>query len=316
VTGAEGPRWSLLTRLTRDGKVVRGRDGWLFLANDTNDVMSQHAGTRTLSAEEMERWVAVLEERTQRLGERDVPYICLIAPDTHAVYREKLPAGFEPARERSIHRLLQRLGDGEFAARVIYPLEELVREKPKRWVYSAFDSHWTEFGALVAYRRLMKDVSDLMPVRQLDPADITFTDQKRPAELLFKIGVERDIEHLHASFPVHARLVDDNEVENQGSFAVLECDDAPPTTCVLFGDSYTHAMLPFLAESFRRLVFAHTPWLDYELIERERPDIVISLFAERFLIYVADDSYGITIEDLASKKLAEGATRPRMPMWD
>jgi hypothetical protein len=75
-------------------------------------------------------------------------------------------------------------------------------------------------------------------------------------------------------------------------------------------------MLPFLAESFRRLVFAHTPWVDYELVDRENPDIVLSLFVERFLIYVPDDSHGITIEDLASKKRADGTMRPRMPMWD
>jgi hypothetical protein len=105
-------------------------------------------------------------------------------------------------------------------------------------------------------------------------------------------------------------------VENQGSYAVTECDDAPSTSCVLFGDSYSLAILPYLAESFRRLVYAHCPWHDYGLIEREWPDVVVSLFAERFLIYVPNDSHGETVASLARRKIAQGSMRPRMPMWD
>jgi hypothetical protein len=306
----------ILTRLIRDDKVVRGRRGWLFLANDSNDVMSQHSGERTLSPDEIERWRAVLEERTARLAQNDVPYLFLVAPDPHSVYPEMLPDGFVRTPLRPVHRLLAHLEQTGSPARVIYPLQELVAEKPNRLVYSPFDTHWTDFGALVAYSRLMKDVKTHVSVRELDPAQVGFTTRMMPGELRFKLGFEGDVEHLQADFPVHARLVEDNEVENQGSFAVLECDDAPPTICILFGDSYSWAMLGYLAESFRRLVFAHSPWLDYGLIERERPDIVISMLAERFLILIPDDSHGMTVDDLARAKLSEGATRRRMPMWD
>lgn len=305
-----------LRRLIGDNKVVRGKRGWLFLANDSNDVMSQHAGTRTLSAGEVERWRVCLEDRTARLGEKGIPYLCLVAPDTHSVYPEMLPEGFEATHWRPIHKLLLRLHETGSPARLIYPLEELVAEKPKRLVYSAFDTHWTAVGALVAYTRLMKDVREEVPVRELDPAQVSFTTRLMPGELRYKLGFDDDVEHLQAVFPVSARLVDDNRVVNQGSCAVIECKDAPRTRCILFGDSYSLAILPYLAESFGRLVYAHCPWHDYGLIEREQPDVVLSLFAERFLIYIPDDAHGETVAGLARRKLSQGLTRPRMPMWD
>jgi hypothetical protein len=305
-----------LRRLIGDNKVVRGKRGWLFLANDSNDVMSQHAGTLTLSADEIERWRGCLEGRTEKLAEKGIPYFCLVAPDTHSVYPEMLPDGFVPTQWRPIHKLLFRLHETGSPAKLIYPLEELVAEKPNRLVYSAFDTHWTAFGALVAYTRLMKDLKTVAPVRELDPAEIRFTTRMMPGELRFKLGFDDDVEHQQAVFRVSARVLEDNQVPNQGSYVVIECEDAPATRCLLFGDSYSLAILPYLAESFGRLVYAHCPWHDYELIEREQPDVVVSVFAERFLIYVPDDAHGATVAALARRKLEQGSTRPRMPMWD
>ncbi len=85
-----------------------------------------------------------------------------------------------------------------------------------------------------------------------------------------------------------ARLVSDNRVFNTGRTIVYECPGAPGS-CVLLGDSFSYRMLPFLAETFGRLVFVHRPTLDYELIAEERPDVVASLLTERFLVRVPFD---------------------------
>ena len=60
-------------------------------------------------------------------------------------------------------------------------------------------------------------------------------------------------------------------------------------SCVLLGDSFSYRMLPFLAETFGRLVFVHRPTIDFELIAEERPAVVASLLAERFLVRVPFD---------------------------
>src|SRR5207249_7057239 len=61
----------------------------------------------------------------------------------------------------------------------------------------------------------------------------------------------------------------------------LECPDAPPTTCLLFGDSYTYPLIKFVAESFGRLVFAHSANVDRHLVEEVAPDVVVTRSEER-----------------------------------
>ncbi len=308
-----GPFWA---RNIRDGKVVRGKGGWLFLANDSSDVLRQHAGELTLSAEDVQGWQELLEARQAMLSARRIAYFFMVAPDTHSVYPEKLPEGFEPTPERPIHKLFNHLGDVQSSAQIIYPLKEMVDEKPNALVCSAYDTHWTEFGALIGYERLMEEVRKAAAVRQIPREHVLFHTRMMPGELSVKLGFGEDVEHLLGQVYARARLLEDNRVFNRGSLAVLECEQAPPTTCILFGDSYSLMMLRFLAESFRRLVFAHSPTIDYGLIERERPDVVVSLLAERFLIKVPDDREGPTVEEVAREKLAQGRLRQRLPMWD
>ena len=74
-------------------------------------------------------------------------------------------------------------------------------------------------------------------------------------------------------------------------------------------------MLPFLAASFRRLVFAQLPTLDHMLIEEVRPDLVVSVVNERFMIFIQHDAGAATLQDLASEKVAAGTLRERMSEW-
>jgi SGNH hydrolase-like domain, acetyltransferase AlgX len=309
----DGQLWS---RLIRDGKVIQGKEGWLFLAHDSSDVLLQHTGERTLSPEEIDRWQALLEERTDRLARMGSSYVFLVAPDTHSVYPERLPDEIVPAPERPIHKLIRSLEQNGSSAKLIYPLAELVAKKDEMDVCSPFDTHWSEFGAFVAYTRLLDEIRQQVPVRQVAPGHVLYYTRMVPGELSVKLGFDEDVEQIAAALYKRARLIEDNCVFNRGAHIVLECDEAPPTTCVLFGDSYSLMLLRYLAESFRRLVFAHMPTIDYELVEREQPDVVVSLLAERFLIEVPDDANGDTVGAHARVKLENGNTRQRLPQWD
>src|SRR5204863_7452093 len=86
----------------QDGKVLRGRDGWLFLAGDTNDVLGQHTGELRLEAEQLERWRLVVEQRKRMVEEMGAHYVFGVAPDTHAIYPDKLPDGVQPAGRRPV----------------------------------------------------------------------------------------------------------------------------------------------------------------------------------------------------------------------
>jgi hypothetical protein len=112
-----------------------------------------------------------------------------------------------------------------------------------------------------------------------------------------------------------ALLVFDNCVVNNGAMLITECPDAPPTKCLLFGDSFTGQMLSFLAASFRRFVFVHLPIVDYELVARESPDVVISVLNERFMVIVPNDVTGKGFREQQREKLNAGMVRSRTTTW-
>src|SRR4029079_12133322 len=86
-------------RTIRDGKVTYGTDGWLFIADDSNDAFAQHTGAQRLDDADLDRWVELLERRQGLLRDRSCEYVFLVAPESHSVYPEKLPPGTAHATE-------------------------------------------------------------------------------------------------------------------------------------------------------------------------------------------------------------------------
>jgi alginate O-acetyltransferase complex protein AlgJ len=297
-----------------DFKVVEGRDGWLFLANDSNDTVGQHTGRRRFSKKELETWRKLLEARVAFLDERGIRYVFGVAPDTHAVHQELLPDDLEPVAERPIHQLMRHLEEHDSPVRIIYPLEEMRAAKHRTEVSSPVDSHWSEFGAFISYQRYLDEIEGDVPFRRLAEDDIQFVEAQIKGDLGFKL--DRTGPMVIARMPPTARMLSDNCVHNIGEHVVTECDAAPPTRCLVFGDSFTNSLLRFVAEGFGRMVFAHLPNMDFELVDQERPDVVMTVMAERFMVRIPEDEGVPSLERLARYKYDLGRIRPALRFWE
>ena len=295
---------------------MRGQHGRLFLANDTNEVILQHSGERRFGEDELRLWRELLDARMDWLGELGIPYFFMVPPNAHSVYPEDLPEGIASAPERPVHQLMRHLGGTGSQARLMYPLDDMLAAKPDPLLYSRTDPHWSGRGAFVAYRRLLTEVEREVRLHRVPPANVRFVEVLQTGELGFKVEPEEESVEVYAQVArPQAWLLHDNLVVNVGKLIVTECPAAPDTTCVLLGDSFANHMLPFLAASFRRLVFAQIPTLDRALVLEERPDVVITLLNERFLIYVPHDAGGRSVHDYADAKLADGAVRREARFW-
>jgi CBS domain-containing protein len=294
-----------------DGKVIFGRDGWLFLDMDSNQVMRQHSGLAGLSDDDLGRWQELLEFRTSRLAALGARYLLVVAPDAHSVYPEMLPGGIEVAPKRPVLQLLERLREAGSPARVLYPLEAMLAEKRAHPVYSKTDTHWNAIGSFLAYDAIAAELDPAIPIRRLGRQDLRFERWSAASDLGRKVRPTRTAERIGSrtrDVP-RARLVSDNCIDNRGALIEFTCPGAPKTSCLLFGDSATYTMLQFMVETFGTLVFAHAPSVDFELVGRARWDVVISVMTERFLIQVPSDSDGPSIAALAREKRKQGRLR-------
>jgi alginate O-acetyltransferase complex protein AlgJ len=294
-----------------DGKVIQGRDGWLFIANDTNRLLEQHTGAVRLSEPKLEQWRTTLESRAARFDDNKIPSVVVFAPNTHSIYPELLPDGYPLSEERPVRQLLRHLEAAGSPIEPLHPLEALKAAKSTRPVCFSIDGHWNDFGAYLAYRLIIERLhaQGLQP-RLLDDDGITFVERDWPGHLAVKAGLPGRPQYF-AEWPASGRIVYDNAIINRGHKLVLESDAGTPRTCMVLADSYGYRLLWFLAESFRRVVYANLGGaIDWELIEEERPDVVIQLWAERFLIATPDDGKEFSLRDLEAHKRAKGRVRP------
>jgi hypothetical protein len=257
----------------------------------------------------------LLENRCAWLERRGCPYFFLVPPNAHSVYPEDLPADLPSAPARPVHQLMEHLAAHSYA-RIIYPLDELLAAKPNELLYAKTDAHWTALGAWIAYRRLAADVAEVVPIHEVREEDLRHWEKEVPGELGVKLDPPAASTRVWAAVerPL-AHLVADNRVINRGMILETECTEAPDTKCLVLGDSFAIALHPFLASSFRRLVFVHMPTLDYELVEQVAPDVVISVLNERFLISLPYDVGAPSTLDLIRQKTEAGMLRAETSLW-
>jgi len=292
--------WNNLLRLKLFGvsaipKVVVGKQGWLFMheAGLGESTVDYYRSARLFSRRELAHWKRVLEERRQWLSDRGIRYLFLIAPNKNTIYPENMPGNIR--RVRPYSRMDQLISYLNKYSSVPAPdvRKALLRAKKNYPVYSRTDTHWTEYGAYIAYREIMKYIS-----RWFDGAE--------PLPLSrFKIGIRNwsggdlaemlslhrevlreDVVRLQAQPPLEfdgAGLGNIGRLVRKG---FTRCPTAPLPNILMVHDSFYKRLKPYLSASFSRVLYIWDWGMNFypDIIEREKPVLVIDEMAERFLL--------------------------------
>jgi hypothetical protein len=272
--------------------------------------MKQQRGELLFSRDELGQWRILLERRIDWLRSQKIPYRFLVAPNPHSAYPEMLPFDVASETPRPATQLIEYLKETGSSAQVIYPLDRLV-ESRDRPIFTKTNTHWTDLGAFLAYEVLMDEIAGSLGVRRISETDLWFHEHVQPGDLGYKVEPHECSVHIFGIIKKpKAQIKEDNRVQLNGHRIDYECAEAGAAVCLAFGDSFAHMMLPFLAESFGQLVFAHLYTLDRELVAQVKPDVVVSIMNERFIIKVPNDDEGKTLQQWAEEKRAKGAVYP------
>jgi hypothetical protein len=283
---AELIRWH--ARLMYDGlgispsdQVWLGRDGWLYYANDYSE--EDYRSAKPFSTAELERWRQVLEERAAWLARRHARFVVVWACDKYVIYPEHLPAGLRRAPgPYRVEQLANDLATNSTVTQVALR-EPLLAGKATDRLYHRTDTHWNDRGAFIGYREILARLG--LQLLAYDPVEVQTPgwDLARMLELADRIP-EAD-RQLRPREPRRAQIVEIDRPDptwNVGRVALEVADPALPRL-VMFRDSFGSALVPFLAEHFRRSLFLWQYDFDPDVIEREQPDVVIWLMTSRRL---------------------------------
>lgn len=278
--------------------VAEGAGGVLFLRGGSNRVADQVAGRYPLMLDFEGRWRSAFEARAElceRIGAR---YLHFIAPAKECALAHLLPGDMPVIDQRPVAAVL-KAARGSVDA--LYPLEAL--QTLGLAAYGHQDTHWRAEGAVLAYRLII----EALGLRALKPHEI----ESIPGvmnDLGIKIGAEPVVEPQYAipTLPHHVEVLN-NHIKPLGNLIVTEIDDPKLPTAVIFRDSFLTSSHRLFAQHFRRLVYVWQPNLDLVIIERERPDFIVTEQAERFLVAVPDDAHGKTNAEYVAEKLKRAA---------
>lgn len=277
--------------------VLRGREGWLFLSNDTNSVIDQITGKIKLPENFIENWSQLFEYRRENLDKLKTRYFLSIVPNKECVYSDFLPDGIECSSRRPIYDVI-KVASGVIDYR--YMLDDLRPVGSRGQTFIKGDTHWNYYGALLAFNALMEQ-NGLAP---LPEEALRFVDLEYNGDLASKVGEKTSLRH-GAVIKKNFKRVDSNDLRNIGQRVIFENNDKNLPTLVLFRDSFTTSQLDMFATKFSRVVCLWQPNIDYGIVRQEKPDFVISQHVERFFVQCPDDRFGLShLEHEKQKKAA------------
>jgi alginate O-acetyltransferase complex protein AlgJ len=269
--------------------VVRGRDGWLFYADDAG--MDDHAHATPLSNVELAIWRETLVRTHEWLEARRIAYVFTISPDKHVIYPEFVPDTIRRVNTQSRTDQVFAVAD---AARVpnVDVRPALLDAKSHGRLYFQTDTHWNDDGALVAYQRIIDGVCHQLP--SVPPAwtrgdflpEIEVTDGMDLARMM---GLSRVLHEtsvaLRPKRPRQARVVDPPgaEANHEVGRLVTEIPGSTLPRAVIFRDSFASRLAPLLSEHFSRAVYLWQNDFDPDVVAQEHPDVVIEQIVGRHL---------------------------------
>jgi hypothetical protein len=286
-------RWYGETRLfwldvSPTSSVLRGRDGWLFYADDGG--LEDFTNESLLTPEAVTAWRDTVVRAQRWCRKYGVAYVFTVVPDKHAVYSEEFPDTVRQLQPTSrMDQVLNAVSDTTAAVDV---RPALAHAKTRERLYQMTDTHWNDRGAFVAYQQIVQAVRAQDP---RVPAPWRRSDFIAEAHEVPGLDLARMMGLSHVLGETDLRLIPRRPrqavvVEPAGALPSAEegrvVTEIPGSTlprAVIIRDSFTSALAPFLSEHFSRAVYLWQNDFDADAIRRERADVVIQEIVGRHL---------------------------------
>ena len=281
-------------------EVIQGVDNWYFFTG--NDMLEDFTGRNLLSDDDLNEWVQSYREKKKWLEDKGIRYLFVVAPNKMSIYSKFVGAPW--VDNQGMGRLTQikkQFSDSDNSS-LLDLTPSLRKMNHLDTLYFKSDTHWTSYGAFLAYEVIAERVESMFPDIRFK-RDFTMTPvlERRCDMENDNCGGLTDMLLDYESFDESYRKVEKNpkcakrlpfnfELSNLQSghkefYFHTNCADGT-LKAVVFRDSFFSDLEPFLSENFKEVVYL---WKEYdqnnieELLSTFKPDIIIEERVERIL---------------------------------
>jgi alginate O-acetyltransferase complex protein AlgJ len=281
-------------------KVFIGIDDWLYLNN--YDYNTSHKVD--LSERQLTDFLEEFKRRRDFLKQQNCALYVYIIPSKRKVYPEyagnRVP--IDPDQGAQLEAYIKKNSD----LSVTYLLPTFLNEKrtDAPFLYYKTDNHWTDYGAFLAYQKIMEDLKNEFPdLKPLTPDDLISKDEiASGGNTAQMMGAESYYtEHQH-HLEVAKKQAIPGERKNYaftGDFDKTQFEKQFDTenkelpSALFIRDSFGDALFPFLSQSFSHSTFIFDLWryqLNEEIVKREKPKVLVYLITEPLLLNLLKNS--------------------------
>lgn len=277
-----------------------GKDNWLFYKGDHSVELYQHR--RPFTEKELASINTKLAKQNEWMKAHNIYYALMLAPNKEDIYSEFYDTNInqENVPDR-IQLLLTYLKEHDSKVNVTYPLEKILEHKNDGLLYWKNDTHWNRFGSYWGYLAWMESLKPhieelgLLSLEDMDISELKHEDD------YFEVTHSRG--DLGRMLKIDGSNLWDKDTcykltpKNGWEYKVIEKEERAGgaiafmhTICpgkkhkvVIFRDSFTTSMEPYIASTFGEVYFIWNRDYDKytDLILRENIDIVLNEFVSR-----------------------------------
>ncbi len=271
--------------------VILGKKGWLFYNSDYDGPnLTDFCGLAPFAEGQLAGMQMSLEAITRSFAARGITFCVVVPPSKHTIYPEYLPGRLRAlAGKTRLDQVAARLGSSP-VVRFLDLRPAMRAGKSRHLVFLMTDTHWNDYGAFLGSRAVLELLAREFPGLAVPPGEV---------EVKASARGDSDLEDLLAAGP----LPDEGNVgvrrarrlragggrkHRLDQRIVREFPGAGRPRLLMFRDSFAMDMIPHLSPAFSRSVFIWSTTMYQDLVDMEKPDVVILEVTERFLGRLAE----------------------------
>lgn len=262
-------------KVSPEDGVIIGKNDWLYF----KETAGEYTGEDLLSPRVIFNISDALKQIEDFCESNKIDFVFTVAPDKNTLYPENMPARYIKSDVNNFTVLSSLLKENGLNFVDFSDLNKLSDEP----LYYKYDTHWNRKGALIAYNRILDGVK--RPHETYENAALKTAEKTGDLSLMLYPGEglaeTEDAPDVNFNYRYKRRLKSEEDI------TIETVNDKASGSLLMFRDSFTNALLPYLAENFNEAAFLRSVPCDFYKALKEDRDVVIYEIAERNIKNIA-----------------------------
>lgn len=265
-----------------------GKNGWLFYTGE--DSVPDYQNTFPFTNEELKTIQLKLDKLSTRLADQGIHLLVVVPPNKNTIYSDYLPQEIPIIGPKSRLDQIIDYQKENGQEKVLDFRSVLLAARNKMPVYYRTDTHWNDYGAFLAYQEIMTVMQSWFPdIKAHTLADFELVPGINTGDIAVNMIKYPEIsEEALRLVPLFERAYsikawDQQNEPKTGPNQVTTIPDSTLPKLMMYHDSFTTNLMPFLSDHFRQVDYYRGFSIDMANIANEKPDVVVIELTERYL---------------------------------